>query len=183
MTTLNSAFDNISDPTLREQMKVAFGSFTLALTTATVTELNRLHGVTPGAASASKYLVVDANAQISGLRRTVNLSAATQTLDATQSGQRFVGAVDAIFTLPAATAGTKGVWYEFECGVPSSGVGVSISPAAGDSIRGNGLTAVVNKDLINSGATDRVGDAVRIYCDGVVGWVIAGIIGTWAKEA
>lgn len=112
----------------------------------------------------------------------VNLAAATQALTAAQSGQRFVGAVDAVFTLPAASATTKGVWYDFECGVVSTGAGLSISPAAADHIRGNGLTSVDDKDLINSGATDRLGDSVRLYCDGADGWVIASIIGTWAKE-
>jgi hypothetical protein len=115
---------------------------------------------------------------------TVNLAAATQTLTAAQSGQRFVGAVDAVFTLPAAAAATKGVYYEFECGAVSGGTGLSISPAAADHIRGNGLTSVDNKDLINSGASDRLGDSVVLYCDGVDGWVIAGApVGTWAKEA
>lgn len=117
------------------------------------------------------------------VRRTVNLAAATQTLTAAQSGQKFVGAVDAVFTLPAAATATKGVWYEFECGALSSGTGLSISPAAADHIRGNGLTSVDNKDLINSGASDRLGDMARIYCDGADGWVIEAVVGTWAKES
>jgi hypothetical protein len=115
--------------------------------------------------------------------KTVNLAAATQALTAAQSGQRFVGVVDAVFTLPAAAAATKGVWYEFECGALSAGTGLSISPAAADHIRGNGLTAVDNKDLVNTGATDRLGDSARIYCDGVDGWVIEAVVGAWAKEA
>ena len=114
--------------------------------------------------------------------RTVNLAAASQVLTGAKSGQLFVGAVDAIFTLPAAAVGTKGVWYDFECGVASAGTGVSISPAAADHIRGNGLSSTDDKDLINTGATDRVGDSVRIYCDGVDGWVIESVVGTWAKE-
>lgn len=115
-------------------------------------------------------------------QQVINLAAATQALTAEQSGQRFVGAVDAVFTLPAASSTTKGVWYDFESGVGSTGTGLSISPAAADHIRGNGLTSTDDKDLINSGATDRVGDSVRLYCDGVDGWVIAAIVGTWAKE-
>lgn len=118
--------------------------------------------------------------------RTVNLAAATQALTAAQSGQKFVGAVDAVFTLPAAAAATKGVTYEFECGALSTGTGLSISPAAADAIAGNGLTAVLDKDLINTGATDRIGDMVRIYCSGVAGagaWIIEAIIGAFAKEA
>lgn len=118
-----------------------------------------------------------------GTKRVVNLAAATQTLTAAQSGQKFVGAVDAVLTLPAAAAVTKGVWYEVECGAVSSGTGLSLSPAAADHIRGNGLTSTDNKDLVNSGATDRLGDSARVYCDGVDGWVIDAIIGTWSKEA
>lgn len=138
---------------------------------------------TAGAAVASRAVVPDSEVAVSGLRRKINLASATQTLTAAQSGQKFVGAVDAVFTLPAAAAGTKGVWYEFETGVLSAGTGLSISPAAADHIRGNGLTSVDNKDLINTGATDRLGDMVRLYCDGVDGWVIEAVVGTWAKEA
>lgn len=119
---------------------------------------------------------------VKGLRK-VNLAAATQALTAQQSGEKFVGAVDAVFTLPAAAAALKGVWYEFETGALSVGVGLSVSPAAADHIRGNGLTSVDDKDLINTGATDRLGDMVRLYCDGVDGWVIEAVIGTWAKQA
>jgi hypothetical protein len=117
-----------------------------------------------------------------GNKRIVNLAAATQALTADQSGQKFVGAVDAVFTLPNAAAALTGVWYEFETGALSSGTGLSISPGTTDNIRGNGLSAVDNKDLINTGATDRLGDSVRIYCDGA-DWIIDSIIGTWAKEA
>jgi len=150
---------------------------------ATAAELNKNAGVTAGAVTASKTVVAGADSELSGLRRKVNLAAATQSLTAAQSGEKFVGAVDAVFTLPASAAGTKGVWYEFETGALSTGTGLSISPAAADHIRGNGFTSVDNKDLINTGATDRLGDFVRIYCDGVDGWVVESIIGTWAKEA
>jgi hypothetical protein len=150
-----------------------------------VTSVTALAGLTPtvaGAAQASKAVVLGTASEISGIRRKVNLAAATQALSAAQSGERFVGAVDAVFTLPAANADTRGVWYEFETGALSAGTGLAISPAAADHIRGNGLTSVDNKDLINSGASDRLGDSVRLYCDGVDGWVIEQVLGTWAKE-
>lgn len=174
---------NVDDLEASGDLTAKGGDVIVGSTDISETEISPLDGVTAGQAAASKAVIADANVQVSGLRRTVNLAAATQTLTAAQSGQRFVGAVDVVFTLPAAAAGTKGVWYEFECGALSAGVGLSISPAAADNIRGNGLTAVDNKDLINSGASDRLGDMVRIYCDGVDGWVIEAIIGTWAKEA
>jgi hypothetical protein len=132
---------------------------------------------------AGSTILDGTNGTLAGAKRKINLAAATQALTAAQSGEKFVGAVDAVFTLPAADATTVGVWYEFETGALSGGTGLSISPAAADHIRGNGLTSVDNKDLINSGASDRLGDSVRIYCDGVDGWVIDAIIGTWAKEA
>lgn len=119
-------------------------------------------------------------------RHEVNLAAATQTLTAAQTGQKFVGAVDAVFTLPSAALTPRGTWYEFECGAVSGGTGLSVSPNAADAIGGNGLTVVLDKDLINSGASDRLGDMVRIYCTGVAGataWRIEAVIGTWAKEA
>ena len=119
-------------------------------------------------------------------RKRVNLAAPTQTLTRGQSGQHFVAAVDAVFTLPASSAAMKGVEYEFSCGALSGGTGLSISPAAADAIGGNGLTVVVDKDLINSGGTDRLGDYVKIICTGETGataWRIVSIIGTWAKEA
>ncbi len=148
---------------------------------------NALKAESVAVTPAGTIAAVNVQAALEGLAgggiRTVNLAAATQTLTAAQSGAKFVGAADAVFTLPAAAAGTKGVWYEFETGALSAGVGLSISPAAVDHIRGNGLTSVDNKDLINSGASDRLGDMVRLYCDGVDGWVIDSIIGTWAKEA
>lgn len=120
-----------------------------------------------------------------GYRQKVNLAAASQTLKASQSGEHFLAAVDAVFTLPVSAPALKGVRYSFECGALSVGVGMSISPAAADAIGGNGLTVVVNKDLINTAATDRLGDRVEIYCTGETGataWRIASIIGTFAKE-
>jgi hypothetical protein len=126
-------------------------------------------------------------AQGLGAAVVVNDAAGTQLLTIAQSGQRFRCAVDAVLSLPAAAgAGMVGVRYVIECGAVSAGTGLSISPAAADAIYGNGLTAVVNKDLINTGATDRLGDSVAIVCTGVTGvgaWVIAEVIGTWAKEA
>ena len=116
----------------------------------------------------------------------VNLAAATATLTKAQSGQKFVGAVDAVFTLPAvASMDDKGIFYVFQPGTLSSGTGLSISPNAADAIFGAGLTAVVNKDLINTGGTDAVGDEVRIECTGVPGtgaWKIVDMSGIWAKE-
>jgi hypothetical protein len=124
--------------------------------------------------------------QLLATRMKVNSAAASQTLKASQSGEHFLAAVDSVFTLPKSAPALKGVRYSFECGALSVGVGVSISPNAADAIGGNGLTVVLDKDLINTAATDRLGDMVEIYCTGEVGaaaWRITRIIGTWAKES
>lgn len=130
----------------------------------------RLDGTSPTlAGAATKHIV--------------NLGAATQALTAAMTGQRFVGAVDAVFTLPAVAVANTGVSFTFECGALSAGTGLKISPAAADYIGGNNLSITANKGLINDGATDRLGDSVRIYSNGTTGWIIEAIIGTWSKEA
>jgi hypothetical protein len=125
-------------------------------------------------------------ARLSTTPEVINLAAGSQVLTPSQSGTRFVGVVDAVFTLPSAALTPIGTAYAFECGALSAGVGLSISPNAADAIGGNGLGVVLNKDLINTGATDRLGDSARIYCTGVAGvsaWMMTDVIGTWAKEA
>lgn len=178
-----SGSNRLSRSTRGVTATAAEANATLASNSLSAAEIAVLDGVTAGTATASKAVVLDANSQLAGQRMTVNLAAATQTLTAAQSGTMFVGAVDAVFTLPAAAAGTKGVWYIISCGAASSGTGLSISPNASDNIRGAGLSAVDNKDLINTGATDVIGDSAMIVCDGVDGWIIVSLSGTWAKEA
>lgn len=124
--------------------------------------------------------------QLLATRLKVNVAAGTQTLKPSQSGEHFLCAVDAVLTLPPSIPANRGLRYTVECGALSVGTGVSISPNAADAIGGNGLTVVLDKDLINSGASDRLGDLVEIYCTGAAGataWRILRIIGTWAKEA
>lgn len=117
----------------------------------------------------------------------VNLAAATATLTKAQSGQKFVSQVDAVFTLPQVTGiDDRGIFYVFQPGALSSGTGLSISPNAADGIGGAGLTSVIDKDLINTGGTDAVGDEVRIECTGIPGtgaWVVTSMSGIWAKES
>lgn len=60
----------------------------------------------------------------------------------------------------------------------TSGVGYSLSPAATDSIK----YGVDNKDLINTTATDVLGDLVTVVSDGVDSWIVTEEVGIWAKE-
>ena len=100
---------------------------------------------------------------------------------AAESGATYLcKAVDLVATLPATVAG---LFYTFIVHTVSATTGLSISPAAADAIRGNGLTSVDDKDLINTAATDAEGDTVTIIGDGADGWWVVEIVGTWAKEA
>lgn len=104
----------------------------------------------------------------------------SRTLTPEESGATFeAGAVDLVYTLPATQ---RGLVYTFIVKTISTVTGLSISPNAVDKIMGNGFTSVDDKDVINTAATDRVGDLIQLVGDGVDGWYVRDIIGTWAKE-
>ncbi len=113
----------------------------------------------------------------------VALTGATNTVTAAQNGCTFlVGTADMVITLPSTAAGLK-YTFVLQNAALSASTGMQISPAALDAIHGNALTSVDDKDLINSGATDAEGDAVTLVADGVDGWYVQSVVGTWAKEA
>lgn len=93
-----------------------------------------------------------------------------------------VTGVDKVITLPATAAG---LWYRIVLAAAglSAGTGLSISPNASDKIMGNGFTSVDNKDAILAGAGDREGDSITLAADGVDGWYIVAVTGTWTREA
>ncbi len=80
-------------------------------------------------------------------------------------------------------ATVKGLVYEFwNTGANGNNI-ITISPNAADKIGGGALGAGVDdKDLINTKATAKYGDMVRLVGDGADGWIITKIVGTWAKE-
>lgn len=113
--------------------------------------------------------------------RPAQAKAANYTVLASESGNVFVAtAANVEFTLPATSAG---LWFTFVSKVPTAGTGVQVSPAAVDKIMGNGFTSADNKAAINSGASDREGDSITLVGDGLDGWFIVNVTGTWAREA
>ena len=109
---------------------------------------------------------------------------ANVTLTEADSGKVFTsGAADLVVTLPAASVTTKGVFYEFFTITLSAATGYSVSPNSADKIQGKGITSAVDKDIINTHATEALGDRIVLVCDGSVGWLILGTTGTWAREA
>lgn len=108
------------------------------------------------------------------------LKAAAYTVLASESGTTFiVTAADVKFTLPSTAAGLR---YTFIVKTLSTTTGCQLSPAAADKIMGNGFTAADNKDAINTAATDAEGDMMTLVGDGVDGWLIEAVLGTWARE-
>lgn len=118
-----------------------------------------------------------------GVQYPLLVKTASFTVTKEQSGTTFLcDAADLVATLPATEAGLH---YRFLLGTAglSAGTGLQISPAAADAINGNGLTSVDDKDLILGGAADREGDMVELIADGVDGWFICALSGTWTKQA
>lgn len=133
-------------------------------------------------------LVVAGGVSTSGISRNGRLQntekTANYTLTAADSGLLFACRTDGvIFTLPAVGAGTVGQTYTFENIAEDGQSGMQLSPNSVDQIIGNGFTAVDNKDAINTKATSKKGDRMRLVSDGANGWFIADVVGTWAREA
>ena len=97
-----------------------------------------------------------------------------RTLTANESGSVVIcNAADVVVTLPATQAGLV---YTIVTKVASAGTGTSVSPNASDNING----AADDTDLVNTGATDAVGDSVTVVGDGAAGWLTTSVVGTWA---
>lgn len=84
-----------------------------------------------------------------------------------------------VATLPATQAGLT---FTLVVGALTTSGGHAFSPASTDKLIGNGFTPADNKDAICSAATDRLGDAMTIVGDGLDGWYITAVTGTWARE-
>lgn len=95
-------------------------------------------------------------------------------------------------TLPATTAGACFVIRNG--GAPaSSGLGaatgsdgsvlVTVAPNSADKIQGLGFSAADNKAALNTKATARVGDYIKLVGDGTDGWNVLEARGVWARQA
>lgn len=101
---------------------------------------------------------------------------ANYTVTKADSGTIFIAtAADVVFTLPATVVGLV---FTFINAALSSGTGLSVSPVAADNIN----EGTDDKDLINTGSTDVVGDSVTLVGDGSNGWYTTALVGTWAAE-
>ena len=141
--------------------------------------------VNAGTALAPSWVKVptlDANGGLANLMPVLTKSA-DYTLTAADSGALvIVTGVDKVLTLPATVAGLVYTIVLAAAGL-SAGTGLSISPNASDKIIGNGFTAADDKDAILAGSGDRAGDSITLVGDGVDGWYITSLTGTWTRQA
>ncbi len=125
-----------------------------------------------------------------GVRNAVVLGVAAVTITAADSGTVYIAtkatqSPDQIFTLPAAA--TPGLTYTFVCG---HGTGeITVAVATGDNILGkthgaeNGAalaTTATTGILINTVATNVIGDFCTLVSDGATSWYMVAVAGVWA---
>ena len=113
----------------------------------------------------------------------VEVSAATLTIAyATHMGRPVIAKQACVFTLPA-VADVKGdIWIINGAG---DGIEISVSPNASDKFVWDiaGAAGTDNKDIINTEATAKLGDYVKLRYASADGWAIKEFGGTWADEA
>jgi hypothetical protein len=86
--------------------------------------------------------------------------------------------------LPAMSDGTlQGATYTVINIGTDDATEITISPGTADKIMGADIAGVDNKDLINTGATSKMGDMVTVQCDGTDGWFVTKMVGVWAAQA
>lgn len=113
-----------------------------------------------------------------GVRELVSVN---KTLDVEDTGKTFFVDTDAVvITLPVTAV-------EIDVTIVNIGafgaVAVNVDPAAADKIQGPDLAGANNKDLINTKATARRGDLVRLVNGQADGAMVLQLVGTWATEA
>jgi hypothetical protein len=106
---------------------------------------------------------------------------ANYTLDEEDVGKVMQCATDAVvFTLPSTVVGYV---YTIVNTAADGAAKISVSPATADKIMGMDITDADNKDIINTKATAKKGDMIKLLGDGSLGWYIIDVHGTWAREA
>ena len=100
----------------------------------------------------------------------------------TDSGKTFTSKTkDVVFTLPAIVVGNV---FTFVNTAEDGTNNLTISPNASDGITYKG-SSTDDKDLINTQATSKVGDYVKIQAmnGDVTAWQVTDVQGVWAKES
>jgi hypothetical protein len=137
--------------------------------------------------------VTQQNGEVGSLNKDVTQVVSTDiSLSGNDSGKILLIGTDAkTITLPSTQAGL--VYTFVNIGADGNNI-IKISPAAADGIAGTvtlassvvALDGAVNKDAINTKATTKRGDSIKIVGTGVAGagaWIVLSSTGIWAREA
>lgn len=147
-------------------------------TVMSTTELGYLDGITAGAATASKAVVLDSSLRFQGGKRVVEAHTADDTLGVAESGSVHTntGAAGTItFSLPAAVVGLE---YFFAVGAAQQ---LRIDPNGTETIAlpSTGVQGAAGKYLV----ADAVNESVHLMCTVAGTWTAFGFTGTWTAEA
>lgn len=98
------------------------------------------------------------------------------------------GAADLVVKLPPSNSQTAGKRVTCVQRSLSTGTGFAIDPddadvILGQTIAGVSIAGAAGKKLINTGATDVLGDRATLQADGNGAWYIVGLQGVWDAEA
>jgi len=113
-------------------------------------------------------------------KRQVEAVTGNKTLDDGDCGVVQNVTADATITLPATVVGYTYTIRNGGNGSTDGTITINVSPNSADKIAGNGFTAADNKDAINTDG--RPGDEITLVGDGVNGWMIQSVQGTWTRE-
>jgi hypothetical protein len=116
-----------------------------------------------------------------GVRGAYSAAADSTGVTAAASGTTYIntkGSGSTVFTLPATVAGLTYTFIESDAGGE-----ITVRPVAADKFMGKGITAADDKDYVNTGGSNAVGDLITIVGDGADGWWVVAERGTWAREA
>ena len=141
-------------------------------------ELGFLDGITAGASTASKAVVLDSSSKFQGWKKVVEAHTTDDTLTVAESGSihTTVGAAGTVvFTLPAAVTGLE---YFFKVGAAQE---LRIDPDGSETIAlpSTGVQGAAGKYLTANAA----GETVHIISDADGTWSVYGFTGTWTAEA
>lgn len=124
----------------------------------------------------------DASKEAVRTGKIINTGAGNVTLTPADDGAIviFNDATSRTVTLPATA---KALRFTFIVKTVTAGAGHLVTPIAADKVMGNGFTSADDKGAICTGATDREGDAITLVGDGLDGYFVESVTGTWAREA
>jgi hypothetical protein len=139
------------------------------------------------AATARANLAFGVHEGIITHRRSAIAGGAAYTVTVADGDATITTATDnAVITLPNIAAGNKGLRVTVMNIGADDAAKVSISPDASDKIAGTvmavSLSAVANKDAINTKVGANKGDYLTIESDGTDTWFVVGGVGIWASE-